>query len=131
MSLTKKLATVTPMSLTLAALLALVVILLVFVPAKTSASGYGTFQNRCSKYGFSKRNVVQTDGSLLNELNAEITNLTKEGLELRTPELYTVLTPGSDTVYPGKWTFHIGDCVTVTYSVSKSGKVDVIHVATQ
>ncbi len=116
MSLSKKLTKVTPMSLTLAALLTLTVALLLFVsylelsepehtlfsykkfrptpsPAKTSASRYGTFQNKCSKYGFSKRNVVQKDGSLLNELNAEITNITKGRWNLRTPELYATLTP--------------------------------------
>ncbi len=142
------------MSLTLAGLLTIAVVLLLFVsflelsepehtwfffknkklsptPASVIATGYGVFKNRCQKYGFSKRAVVQKDGSFLSELNAEITNITNGMWALKTPELSTMLTPGGDTVYPGKKTFHIGDCVTITYLVEESGRSVVTQVTTQ
>jgi hypothetical protein len=155
MSLPKKLVTVTPMSLTLATLLTIAVILLLFVsylelsepehtrlfvrnkpsptsmPASIYENGYGTFKDKCPTYGFIKQGMVQDDGSILNKLDAEITNIVKGGWALSTPKEHTMLTPDQNTVYPGKKTFQIGDCITITYLIEKTGKSVVTQVTAQ
>ncbi len=154
MSLQKQLVAVTPMSITLAVLLTLIIVLFLFLtylelsepehngrffgkknispsPSSMSRGGYGSFKDKCPKYGFSKRGVVQNDGSFLNELNAEITNIVKGVWVLSTPKLHTMFTPDNNTIYPGKRTFHTGDCVTVTYLVKKSGNIVVTQVGAQ
>ena len=152
MSLPKKLVTVTPRSLTLLILITILIILGVFLlrrelsehshsysasrklaptPKSIYEAGYGTFKGKCPKYGFVKHGVSQADGSMLNELNAEITNIFNGGWALSTPKEYTTLVPDKNTTYPGKKTFQIGDCVTIIYAITKSGKSVVTQVAAQ
>lgn len=94
-------------------------------------AGYGTLKDTCPKYGFVKEGIVQVDGSVLNVLNAEITNIMKTKWALQTPELRTMLNPDNHTVYPGKKTFHVGDCITVFYTINRSGKSVVTQVTAQ
>lgn len=99
--------------------------------ATMNDAGYGTLKDTCPKYGFIKSGLLQSDGSVLNVLNAEITNIVKYRWALQTPELRTMLNPDNHTVYPGKKTFHIGDCITITYTINTSGKSVVTQVTAQ
>ncbi len=139
MSIPKKLVTVKPRSLLLIIVLITICIFLLHLqlseksrsssasnklsptPANIYQAGYGSFKGTCPKYSFVKRGVMQPDGSFLNELNAEITNIVNGGWAISTPVEHTTLVPDKNTVYPGKKTFQVGDCVTITYISNYSG----------
>src|SRR6266487_1393873 len=116
MSIPKKLVTVKPRSLLLIIVLITICIFLLHLqlseksrsssasnklsptPANIYQAGYGSFKGTCPKYSF-----------------------VKGGWAISTPVEHTTLVPDKNTVYPGKKTFQVGDCVTITYISNYSG----------